>query len=371
MAPRPDPLRPRRAAGHLRARELIGFPLILPPWATRAALAGRRRLRALHRASAPPVLTINEAIAGLYDNRVLGLIVELGIPDLLDRPRTAADLAERLGGDADPDALDRILRYAASRQFVAAERGGRYGPTPVSRILRSDREMPWGPLVARATSEDHWRAWRNLDRAAGLTRDDAHPAATTDAEIDALGTTVQAVALSRDLDWRGVETVCDVGGGNGAAIEVLLRAHPHLRGVVLDRPAVIAAARAPLAPGGDLADRCRLVAGDFDDAVPGGCDRYLLVAVLTACDDEQAVALLRTIRRDMPPGAHVLVVDHVLPERPRDELAQVTDLLLLVHGVGRERTAGQYRDLAATAGFGLVGRHDLFTGSLALELARR
>ena len=38
------------------------------------------------------------------------------------------------------------------------------------------------------------------------------------------------------LDWRGDETVVDVGGGNGSLLLGLLRRQPRLHGIVFDLP---------------------------------------------------------------------------------------------------------------------------------------
>src|SRR6476646_1546418 len=106
------------AAATPTERRILGAPLIPPPRLTGVVNAVRRRLMGAHRRSAPPSVRVLEAVFGLFDNRVLGLLVELGIPEVLDRPRTAAELAVAVG--ADPEGLGRVLRYAAGRGFVAA-----------------------------------------------------------------------------------------------------------------------------------------------------------------------------------------------------------------------------------------------------------
>ena len=93
------------------------------------------------------------------------------------------------------------------------------------------------------------------------------------------------------------------------------------------------------------------------------------MAIMTECSDEQAVGLLSAVRRVLGPASRVLVVDNVLSERPRDEMAQATDLLLLALGVGRERTLRQYRSVFGEAGLELRHAHHLSTGSVAFELA--
>ena len=71
---------------------------------------------------------------------------------------------------------------------------------------------------------------------------------------------------------------------------------PDLRGVLFDRPRVIDGAAATLEREG-VADRCRLVGGDFFEAVPGGGDLYVLAVVVHDWTDEPATAILRSCRR--------------------------------------------------------------------------
>src|SRR5436853_157616 len=77
-----------------------------------------------------------EALFGIFDNRVLGLLVELGVTEALDGPRTVAELAAATG--TDEDGLGRVLRYAAGRGFVGTDRSDRYRPNAVTRLLRRD-----------------------------------------------------------------------------------------------------------------------------------------------------------------------------------------------------------------------------------------
>jgi hypothetical protein len=79
--------------------------------------------------------------------------------------------------------------------------------------------------------------------------------------------TVQALALSDALRWEGVATVCDVGGGTGAALRVLLRHHPHLIGLVYDLPNVVAEVE-------PSSERLQTEGGDFFTSVPSGYDLW-------------------------------------------------------------------------------------------------
>ena len=365
-------------------RDIVGLPIVPPPQLTTAVLAVRRWLGRAHRRMAPGQVRILEGLFGLFDNRVLGLLVELGIADLLDTPRPLDELAAR--GQVDRDALERVLRYAAGRGFVAVDRRGRYGANDVTRLLRRDHPNPWRGWVEFLGSDWHWDAWRHADdslrrgtsgmeAATGVdffeyvNRSEPAAGAAFNAAM-AAGATMQALALSRALDWSDVTRVCDVGGGTGAALELLLGVHPQLEGVLFDLPEVVAQAR-PRLRDGDLAGRCQMVGGSFFDDVPAGCDRYLLLAVVHDWDDAAVVRLLGRVREASHTRSRVVVVENVLPARPDGDLADATHLLMRVLVSGRERTRVEYASLFARAGLVVDDERRLASGFTAFVLCEK
>jgi multifunctional cyclase/dehydratase/O-methyltransferase len=323
---------------------------------------------------APPAVRVLEGLFGIFDNRVLGLLVELQIPENLDEPRTSEQLAETT--DSSPQALSRILRFAAGRGFIDEGPEGTYRPNEVTRVLRRDHPNSWTGWVEFAASEWHWAAWRHLD--ATLDRDgvsgmetatgskffdylSANPDASDvfDRAMEA-GATMQGLALSSAFDWTGVTSVCDVGGGTGAALRVLLEHHPHLNGTLYDLPSVVAKAQ-PVAG-------LEVEGGDFFAAIPKGCDRYLLLAVVHDWDDEEATKILSNLCVAMPWDGRAFVVENVITGRARGDFTESSDLLMLVLGSGRERTQDDYIALFERAGLSLRKAHHLPTGFIAFEL---
>src|SRR5205807_8385510 len=125
--------------------------------------------------AAPLAVRVLEAVFGMFDNRGLGLLVEFGIPEFLDGPRTAAELTAETG--ADPDGLVRLLRYAAARGFLRQGRDGRYRSNDVTRILRADHVNSWRGWVEFGTSDWFWDSWRHP--AAAVRRESRGPEAAT------------------------------------------------------------------------------------------------------------------------------------------------------------------------------------------------
>src|SRR5262249_48840273 len=80
-------------------------------------------------------------------------------------------------------------------------------------------------------------------------------------------------------DFSPFYELVDVGGGNGSLLTSILQRHPQLRGVLFDLPSVVDRAR-PAIESSNVRERCRLVGGNFLEAVPAGADAYLLRHVL-------------------------------------------------------------------------------------------
>src|SRR5262249_54326534 len=97
--------------------------------------------------------------------------------------------------------------------------------------------------------------------------------------------------------------------------------------------------------------RCKKVGGDFFDAVPSGGDAYTISFVLHDWEDDDAIAILRSVRRAIPPHGKLLVIETIVPEDNKPHFGKILDLVMLVIVGGRERTEQEYRGLLTRAGF--------------------
>ena len=320
---------------------------------------------------ATPAATLLHLMTGYRAMQALYVAARLGIADLLkDGARGSEELARATGADA--RALHRLLRALASLGVFGEDADGRFTPSELGALLRSD--VP-GSLRAAAIffgDERNWHAWGKLERSvmsgepvrgprgtqAFLEESARDPegAALFNAAMTSLTSAFDA-AVTAAYDFSRLGTLVDVGGGQGALISSILAANPALRGILFDIPPVIESARGRIGEAG-LAGRCALVAGDFFSSVPAGGDAYVLKWVIHDWDDERSVAILRNCHRAMAPGARLLLVERVVPERidPSVDTQSMllADLNMLVLTGGHERTAAEYRTLLGGAGFALA-----------------
>jgi SAM-dependent methyltransferase len=154
-------------------------------------------------------------------------------------------------------------------------------------------------------------------------------------------------------DFSRCTRVVDVGGGSGYVLAAILAAHPHLRGVLFERPAVLENARSFLRAEG-IDRRIELVAGDFFESVPAGGDLYLTKSCLHNFDDDRAISMLRVIRRAIPDDAPLLVVDSVVPPGNEPHYSKLDDVEMLVIAGGIDRREDEWSALLAAGGFKLA-----------------
>ncbi|MES5820726.1 methyltransferase [Streptomyces sp. RG80] len=341
------------------------------------------RLPGRHEPLPDPSVSLLDVMTGAWATQAVAAMAELEIADhLADRPGLGADdLAARTG--TDPDALRRLLRYLASLGLLTSAEET-YHLTALGQLLRTGAEFSLRPLAllyggpfydsfagltysvrtgreafAHRYGEHHFAYFAQRPELGGLF----HRAMAASAEMF---TPVPAL-----VDFTGARRVVDVGGGNGALLGRVLRAHGHLEGVLLERPEALATAREELATAG-LDGRCSFVAGDFTMAVPAGGDVYLLSRVLHDWDDERCLSILRRCARAMRAGSELLVVERLLPRQEGVSSPAVAwDVHMLCNVGGRERTEDHYGRLLAEAGFEMTACHALPLGASLLQAVRR
>ncbi|HZO14996.1 MAG TPA: methyltransferase [Polyangiaceae bacterium] len=319
----------------------------------------------------PPQFVLYQIGTGHYFSRALAVAAKLGIADhLAGGPRSAEELAAKTETHA--PALRRVLRLLVTVGVFAENQDGTFALTPISECLRSDVAQSARAsvlLFSGARTQDAWKeleycvrtgepAYRKhgiADPFVEMAKDPAE-AANFDAAMAGF-TRMAAAAVAREYDFSRFETLMDVGGGNGALLIGILKAHERLRGIVFDQPHVAERAEKEIA-GHGLADRCRAVGGDFFDDVPSGADAYLLKHVIHDWDDERAVAILRNCGRAMGSKGTLLILEGVYPPRidasPECRGAAANDVNMLVNTGGRQRSEAEFHALYQAAGFRLT-----------------
>lgn len=312
----------------------------------------------------PPPAHMLQLITAYWISQAVGAAAKLGLADqLADGSRSASEVATSV--NAEPQSVYRVMRMLASIGVFTMDANDRFGLTPLGDTLRGGVPGSMKNFAIAQTSPGHWLPWGQMSEAVrtgrptstsalGMDLWDWYAAHSEEGEFfnRAMGDLSSGVSgeVTGSYDFSHFETVLDVGGAHGILLGAILRANPHMRGILFDLPHVTATAADSLSAQG-IEQRCELVTGDFFASVPPGADIHVLKQIIHDWSDEECTTLLRNCHRALKPGGKILLVEMVIPADNSPSMAQAMDMNMLVLLSGKERTELQYRDLLAAAGF--------------------
>jgi demethylspheroidene O-methyltransferase len=333
----------------------LGFAarLAMQPWFHRfcARVPG---LRSLVRREGDALFDI---VQGFVQSQALLALVELRVLHrLAEGPASCAVLAgagrvpsDRMAILLQAGAALRLLRRKGDLWALTA-RGGAFLAVPgLEAMVRHHpvlyRDLADPVAFFRGETQPELAAFWPYVFGAGGAADPALAARYSELMADSQG--LVAEDTLRLVDFRGITHLMDVGGGTGAFLAAVARAHPGLALTLFDLPAVVAGATARLGPG------VTIKPGSFrDDPLPQGADAISLIRVLYDHQDVTVRALLSAVHAALPPGGR-LIVSEPMSGGGRPDPA--TDVYFAVYTLamqtGRTRSAAEIAALCAEAGF--------------------
>lgn len=307
-----------------------------------------------------------DLIQGAVITQAIHVAARLGIADLLrEGPLAVEEVAKKAGSD--PESTRRLLRALSGLSVFAEREDGRFELTPMAEALRTDVANSMHGMAILMGHPLFWEDWGHLFETvqsgeANLPVRRGMPAFDfLMSNPEYMGTFFQGMAnlsgpetdhVVAAHDFSRFTKIVDVGGGRGGLIAGILRRASGSRGILFDAPHGTADAPQVLEAAG-VADRCTIENGSYFESVPAGADAYLLKHTLHDFTEEQCLAVLKNIRDAISADGSVFVVEYVLPGNNTQHIGNIIDLWLM-HLLGaKERTADQYAELFAAAGFKL------------------
>jgi ubiquinone/menaquinone biosynthesis C-methylase UbiE len=317
----------------------------------------------------PPQAVLAQMVLAGWSAKILTDVTSLDVADILKRegPCTAADLVQKHGVAAQPEALERSMRACAALNIFSEDSDGRFGPTPMSDALTLDSPVSVKKMVECFNSGSFWKVFSGFgdvlrtgkpQAKAQLGMEwwdylNAHPK-----ELELFG---EAMKSNSTASMQGVLDTCDlsnskkivdVGGGFGHLAIALLKKYPHLQGTVLDVADLIPIAKQRMG----ATPRLEYVAGSMFESVPPA-DVYILKHIIHDWNDEQCIQILRNCHRSMESSGEgngrLICVDSVLPPLGDTSGApsKLTDIAMMAFLTGKERTKVQWEHLYNESGF--------------------
>ncbi|HEY6897450.1 MAG TPA: methyltransferase [Rhodocyclaceae bacterium] len=330
-------------------------------------------LQAIPNKLTSPPFRLMQIGSAFWQSRALYVAARLDIATALgDEEHNSEEIAARVTANA--DAIGRLLRLLVAMGVFEEQTAHRFRNNKISAFLRTDNPKNVRAMILMHNSDVMVRPW--YERLEQGVREGVPPFqlahgeglfdyldrhADFDMLFSAAMDAVEALtgdSFATDFDWGRFERIIDVGGSRGTKSLAILKRHPNLTALVVDRAQVIAEAKQYWAahPTSGV-DRMRFQPGDLLAEIPSALsakDIYLLSAVLHGFDDSTCISVLRRLANACgQSGARVALLEMVLPEVGADLLGASFDMQMFMGSRGRERTLKEWTALFDSAGMAL------------------
>ncbi len=311
-----------------------------------------------------PAAWLKEKIYGYWLSQALYCAASLNLADIIhqDGPQNFPDLAKK--SNSHPRSLYRLLRLLASENVFKENSSGAFELTPLASLLRSDVPGSQYAMAIMSGSEHYLASSRMIDNVRTgkcafelqhgkpifeFLKDHPASARVFDNAMESIHGSETSQIL-QSYDFSQFNSLADIGGGNGSMLLSVLEKIPQLKAILFDLEHVIKATELVVNKQG-VSNRCNLVAGDFFEAINVVAGAYILRHIIHDWDDEKSILILNNIRKVIPKGGRVLVVEAVLPEGNTPHPGKMFDWIMMAIPGGLERTFAEYQELFLKSGF--------------------
>jgi O-methyltransferase domain/Dimerisation domain len=285
------------------------------------------------RSACPPATLTPEGILqlglGFWGSKTLLSAVELGVfTHLAPGPLSGQTLVERLGlnGRGAHDFLDALVALG-----MLERGGGAYANTAATDLFLDRKKQGYvGGLLEMANAR-LYPFWGSLTEAlkTGRPQNEAKQGgdffASLYADAERLAGFLKAmtgismgsaIAIAEKFPWRDYKTFADVGAAQGGLPVQVGLAHPHLRGLGFDLPAVQPHFEAYVRHHG-LSERIAFKAGDFFTGPLPQADVLVMGHVLHDWDLDQKRTLIRKAYAALPSGGALIAYETIIDDDRR------------------------------------------------------
>jgi hypothetical protein len=319
-------------------------------------------LQAIPDKMTPPPFRLMQISSAFWQSRALYVAARLDIATVLGNEELDADqISTRVAANA--DAIGRLLRMLVAMGIFEETAPRLFRNNKLSAFLRTDNAKNMRAMILMHNSDAMSRPWfEQLEQGVrqGVAPfqlshgEELYKYLDHHADFDTLFSeamdSVEALtgdSFATDFDWGRFGRIIDVGGSRGTKSLSILKRHPHLKALVVDRAQVIAEAErywsAHIMSG---VDRLSFQTCDLLTTIPPAKnerDIYLLSAVLHGFDDATCVTVLRNLRNACgSTGARIALLEMVLPEVGANLAGTSFDMQMFMGSRGRERTLREW-----------------------------
>lgn len=306
---------------------------------------------------------IFDLVQGFVQSQALMAMVELQVFERLrGGPVSADDLG--LACAIEPARMRILLQSGAAMDLLKRRKDGRFalarkgaaimGVPGLQAMIRHhsafyrDLEDPVG-LLRNPDHTELAEFWPYVFGAKGNVADDV---ARTYSDLMTQSQGLVAQDTLRQVSFKGLSHVVDIGGGMGAFLAAVANVTPKVKLTLFDLPEVVADAHQNLRVQG-LDQRIAIHAGSFrGDPLPEDADAVSLIRVLYDHADDTVSALLAKVYDALPIGGRLIISEPMGGGAAPDPSGDVYfAFYTMAMQTGRTRSAEEIGTLCRQAGF--------------------
>jgi len=254
-----------------------------------------------------------------WETKILLTAVKLDLFSAIDtKPRTAGEVAQRIGADA---RTLELLMNALVATGVLTKDGDQFANTSVAQthLVRTSPSYI-GHLLMLHDAE--WNNWGKLEEAVKTGRSPVtQHVFETDPELGASVLSVlhrigeqSGPELAKRLALGEARTMLDLGGGAGTNAIAFCTVYPSLNATVFDLPQTLRVTERTVKQAG-LEDRITLKPGNFNqDSLGVLYDLVLMSDILHYQDDRMNAAVVGKVHAHVNPGGRLVIKDRFLDD---------------------------------------------------------
>jgi len=312
-------------------------------------------------------MAIFEKAQGFWIAKAISVACELNLSEIVaENEKSVEEIAN--ASKTDPSALYRLMRALASEGIFKEIRPKVFRNNKFSNALK---EQPGNlkNMIMHQLNQTNWDVVNELKYSVSSGTNAAQKLLGSDIFTHLENTPeknelynkamsetsgLSSAAIVSAYSFKGIDTLADIGGGEGALLYTILQKHPSLQGVLFDLPHVVKTAE-EIAGKFKVQDRVKIISGSFFESDLPIADAYLMKNILHAFDDKTCVSLLQSIGKAMNTAGKILIVEAVINEDNKPAFGKLFDLQMLIGSEnGRERTESEFRTIFEKGGFRLT-----------------
>jgi len=314
----------------------------------------------------PASVAVFEKSQGFWIAKAISVACELNLAEIIDKEeKTVEEIAKQSNTDA--SALYRLMRALASEGVFKETKPKTFKNNKFSNAL-IEGPGNFKNMIMQQLNETNWEIINGLKYSVTSGTNAAqkilgsniftHLENTPEKNElynNAMSETslLSSAAIVSAYNFKGGDTLVDLGGGDGTLLFNILQKHHQFNGILFDLPHVVQSANEPAKKFG-MENRVQIIPGSFFDTEIPEADTYILKNILHVFDDETSIRLLKSVRAAMSEKGKILIIEAVISEDNKPAFGKIFDLQMLLGSVsGRERTENEFRNIFTQAGFNL------------------